>query len=104
MASSYKVRMHPDAVDDLDQVYQWIAKDNPSRAKKFVQGLQKKIFDLKYYPHRGSRCRFVETSHVFQELRFISYQRHLIFYEVISSEVLVLHVTGPGRDWISLFL
>lgn len=99
----YKLRLQREAFDDLDYIYRYISQDSLRNAKRFIKGLQKKIRSLKSFPKRGSLCRIV-ISDIFEELRFISYKGYLIFYDVKKDGVIILHISGPGQDWMNLFL
>jgi plasmid stabilization system protein ParE len=99
----YHVKIQDQAIEELDKIYSFIFFDSPSFAKRFVGLLKKRILSLQYFPHRGSRIQLLETEGDENEIRFIEYQRHLIFYTVDKKDVIVLHITGPGQDWIRLF-
>ena len=72
--------------------------------------LKKKIRTLKTLPYRGSAGYLANESEQgfvtqpdWGQLRFINHRGYLIFYEIKEQEVIVLHITTPGQDWISLF-
>lgn len=100
MAKKFKVRITEEAVDDLDRLYRYIVKDGVVRARKFIGELKKKIHDLRNLPKRGALCHLFTGS----QIRFLSHRGYLIFYEIEDNEVFILHITGPGQDWMSLFL
>jgi plasmid stabilization system protein ParE len=102
MAKKFKVQFQPSAVDDLDRLYQFISFDKPNAARKFISVLKKKVFDLAYFPRRGALCRFPGS--VGKEVRFISHKGYLIFYTLTDLKVIVLHLTGPGKNWLALFV
>lgn len=104
MSKKYRVKIQKEAVDDIDQIYRFIAQDKSSAARKFSAELKKKILGLSIFPTRGSPCRLFDQGHAFNDLRFVTHQGYLIFYEVKENEVLILHVTGPGQDWMNLFM
>lgn len=100
----FRVSIQEEAIDDLDRIYAFVFRDSPSRARKFIRQLQKKILSLRDLPRRGSRVPLLEYDEQTGQIRFIEHQGYLIFYTVHQKEVLVLHVTGPGQDWMQLFL
>ena len=102
MPQKYSLKIHPNAIDELETVYRFIANDKKTAAKRFVGELKKKIRGLSLFPRRGASARKIVSS--LENVRFISHKGYLIFYEVRGSEVLVLHITAPGQDWITLFL
>ncbi|MBI4373510.1 MAG: type II toxin-antitoxin system RelE/ParE family toxin [Deltaproteobacteria bacterium] len=82
----------------------FIFENSPSRAKGFVRSLQKRILNLRDLPRRGSRVKLLEDTEIPGEIRFIEHQAYLIFYTINKNEIVVLHVAGPGQDWLRLFL
>ncbi len=100
----YRVQIQDEVVDDLDRIYSFIFEDSPSRARNFVRSLQKKILSLATLPRRGSRALLLEDDECPGEVRFVEHRGYLIFYTFDEKEVIVLHVTSPGQDWVRLFL
>jgi len=103
-SSVYQVKIQRAAVDDLDEIYRFIRVDAPGRARRFLSALKRKILSLRRFPFRGSRARVLDLGEKTPEIRFLEYQRYLIFYIVEGTLITVLHVTRPGRDWVKLFL
>ncbi len=103
MATTYKVTLKQGAFDDLDKIYQFISQDSPVRAKQFLSRLQKQISALKKFPFRGSSLSLLGPE-LAQRIRYISYQGYMVFYEITAADVRVLHITGPGQDWLRHFL
>lgn len=102
-AESHRVRLHREALEDLEGIYRFICADSPGRARRFTDALKKKILALGRFPRRGRRVEILEASIGSSEIRFIEHQGYLIFYTVREATVLVLHLTAPGRDWRGLF-
>lgn len=100
----YRVSIQEEAVDDLDRIYSFISQDSPGRAKRFVRELRRRILSLGNMPTRGARVPLLEGDKQSGQIRFIEHQGYLIFYTLHQREVIVLHVTGPGQDWMRLFL
>ncbi len=103
-ARGYRVRIQQEAVDDLDKIYRYVFQDSPLRAKAYIKNLKVKILSLRDFPRRGSRARLLEGRAVREEIRFIEHKGYLVFYTIDKREVIILHVTGPGQNWIRLFL
>jgi plasmid stabilization system protein ParE len=104
MPKHYSVTIHPAALDDLDRLYCYIAEDSLPRAEKFVAGLKKKILELERFPRRGRVCHLFDSEKVFDEVRLLAHKGYLVFYEIEKSSVTIYHITGPGQDWMSLFI
>jgi plasmid stabilization system protein ParE len=100
----YRVKIQDEVVDELDSIYSFIFEDSPSRAKGFIRSLQKKILNLREWPLRGRRVQLLEGKGSPGKIRFVEHKGYLIFYTLHQKEVIVLHVTGPGQNWMQLFL
>ena len=100
----FQVNMRREAVDDLDEIRRFIQNDSFARARSFLSALKWKILGLKRFPHRGSRARLLGLNVKDPEIRFSEYKGYLMFYVVEGNVVTVLHVSGPGQDWMRLFL
>ena len=83
------------AEDDLDDIFQWIAKDNPRAANAMVSRIQDRInaLELDALAHMG-RQGFVEGT-----LELVEYP-YLIVYRVDDArrEVDVLSIMHGARD------
>ncbi len=55
--TSYSIGWRPLARDDLRAIVRYISKENPARAKSFVQELQAKTLLLVEHPEVGKRGR-----------------------------------------------
>lgn len=53
MPDKYPVRYLPVAEEDIILILDWIAKDSPARALKFVDRLEEKIGKLEQFPLLG---------------------------------------------------
>ncbi len=100
-SKKYRVRIQKEAVDELDRLYHHISKEFPTRARSFLKQLKGKILSLKNFPSRGSRAKILEEQDL--EIRFIDYKGQLILYTIHEKEVVVLHISGPGQNWMEVF-
>lgn len=99
----YRVKIQDEAVDELDRIYSFICEDSASRARSFLRALKSGIFSLRELPRRGTRVQLLEDETSPGEVRFLEHRGYLIFYTTDEKEVTVLHVTGPGQNWMRLF-
>lgn len=93
-----KVVLSAEALGDLEQIGDYIAQDNPDRARSFVAELLGKARDLgdmqhafpiiPRYAHLGVRRRV--------------HGNYLIFYRVEDACVTVIHVLHGARDYEAL--
>lgn len=103
MAKNFQVKIQQEAIDELDELYRFIFTDSPRRARQFLKKLQNKILSLKVFPRRGSRAMLLEDSESVNEIRFLEYQGYLLFYTIDDKAVTVLHIAGPGQNWVEFF-
>lgn len=93
-----KVVLSAEALGDLQQIGDYIAQDNPDRARSFVAELLGKARALgdmpqafpvvQRYAHLGVRRRV--------------HGSYLIFYRVADERVTVIHVLHGARDYEAL--
>jgi toxin ParE1/3/4 len=90
-----KVIVRAKAADDLDQLYQWIAKDNPHAATEMAARIRDRInmLELDSLAHMG-RVGFVEGT-----LEIVEHP-YIIVYRVDEprSEVVVLAIVHGARN------
>lgn len=82
------------ALDDLNDIAEYIALSNIPAAKKLVQKVFEKISRLESHPESGKRL---------QELAKLNYREVnvnpcRIFYKVDSNKIYILHVMRQERD------
>ena len=90
-----KVVLTPTAIADLEDIGEWIARDSPANAARFLTQLRQRCLHLGEYPkayplvpryeHRGIRRR--------------PFQDYLIFYRASGDRVEILHVLHGARDY-----
>lgn len=85
----------PAARDDLDEIFDFIATDNPLRAASYVADIQNACRNLCVTPHLGR-----ERSDLRAGLRILPlWQRIIIAYELPPGRVDILRVFSAGRDY-----
>ena len=48
-----QVRYRPSALADLERIYRFIARDNPSAARQVIARIRQAIGRIEYFPHSG---------------------------------------------------
>ena len=81
----------PQSLEDIEEVGEFIAADNPLRAISFVDELISSVERLSKFPESGS---IVEENPVFRQ---IVYEGYRIIYQFRSERILIVTVLGPGR-------
>jgi len=82
------------ALNDLDEIYDYIAEDNKSAAKKIVKIIWEKTKILSKHPECGKAGRVAET----REL-YILKTNFIVPYRVRKDKIEVLRVFHTSRDW-----
>lgn len=86
------------AVEDLDAIFVFIAKDNPSAALDYIDGLEEACKRLRDFPNSG---RFYDSQY-----QTLIYRNHLIFYKFsISTKVLkIIKIVDGRQDYLKLVI
>ncbi len=80
MPSKYVIRYLPAAEHDLLSIHDWIANDNPSRAKSFVEELDRRIGKLASHPYLGIVPKYPKLKEA--GYRVLILDSYLVFYKV----------------------
>jgi toxin ParE1/3/4 len=87
------LKRHPQAEQDLIEIYLHISGDNPAAAEKMVRGVNAKCEMLAHHPRIG-RAR----PELRPDLRSFPYGAYLILYRVINDGVEVVRVVHAARN------
>jgi toxin ParE1/3/4 len=83
------------AQDDLNEIFDFIAADNPLRARTYIEEIRRACRDLCSTPFIG-----VERADLRPGLRILSlWRRVIVAYELPPEELLVLRVFTGGREY-----
>ncbi len=104
MPRKFTVRIQREAAAELDHIYAYLYRQAPHAAVKFLMTLKKKVLTLRSFPYRGTQVRLLAHPKDKIVPRFIEHNGYLIFYKVEQNIVFVLHIAGPGQDWIQLLI
>ncbi|MEE9429729.1 MAG: type II toxin-antitoxin system RelE/ParE family toxin [Melioribacteraceae bacterium] len=83
-----KIFWSPLSVDRLEEIFEYISKDNSSAAQKMIEKIFKKVETLSEYPNRGRKVP--ETKR--KEIREIFLGEYRIIYRVEKNKVIVLTI------------
>jgi len=93
-----KIRWLDLAVDDLEQIADYIAQDNPIAANRMVGRLWASVKILASHPETGRSGRVYGT----REL-VVSQTPFIIPYRISNSEIQILRVLHGARKWPHAF-
>ena len=99
MPTTYRIRITPRALADLEDIFEHISADAPKNARGLIALLLDAIDSLALFPHRYAAPR--GTPPVSGDIRSMPVQRFLVRYQIDDANnlVYVLHVRhGARRD------
>jgi plasmid stabilization system protein ParE len=96
---AYKLKVTRRALAEAYQTYEWLAKDSPARAARWLQGLFAKIDTLKTNPER---CPLASDNSEFkEEIRelLVGKRRnvHRVLFTIRESTVVILYIRHSAR-------
>ena len=91
----YRVVVTPEAEQDLDDLFRFVALNNPSAARKFVAGLRKRLKTLTAMPKRCSRAP--EDGLDGLEIRQFIHGRYRIIFGIDDKTVVILQIRHGAR-------
>ena len=97
-AKSMTVLFLPSADSDFEQIHDFIAEDNPDKAKEFIASLKKTCFALGENPHMG-RLR----PEIRADLRGFSVSPYIILYQMTDDAIEIVNIIHGSRDIEALF-
>jgi len=93
-----RIIRRPLALHDLDEIWDYIAQDNPDPAGQFIDKIEEKCLLLADYPKIGTSCDTLYPS-----LRFLVVDKYLVFYLPLDEGIELVRVLHGARDLENLF-
>lgn len=95
MARRYKVKITATAERDIQSVFDYIARENPSVAAQWVEEVERQIDSLERFPER---CSVIpESEELGQKYRHLIYGNYRTIFRVESPTVLILRVVHGAQ-------
>ena len=88
-----RVDIRPSADADLDDIYEWIARDDPQAAERTVERIVDAAKRLRHFPDSGT-----SRPELGPQARSIVIGKYLVLYRVGSDSVDILRVVHGARD------
>ena len=99
--AKYKVEFLQSAIDDLEEIVLYIAKDSQKSAIELHDKIIESATRLEDFPTLG---RMVPEKKLREYgFRFIVIDKYLLFYKIYNDEINILRVLRGDRDYPSLF-
>lgn len=94
---SYVVNFTDLASEDIDQIIDYIAQDNPQNALNFIDSLEQRINNvLTQFPKSGSK---------YKQAHYFAFDNYIVIYDTDDSNkvVNILLVSEAHRQWQLIF-
>lgn len=99
MPPKNKIKYTPVAVDDMDEIFSYISRDD-SHAETLLKRITDGISGLADFPNIGAVLSEEEYTLVNRGYRFIVVQPYLIFYRIIDNTVIIHRILHSRRDYL----
>ena len=97
-----KIVKLPQALTDLVETADYLAKDDISLADRFFDAFETTLEDLRKTPKIGSIRKF--KNHTDIRMWFVrGFKKSLIFYTENADEIVILRVIHSARDYTRVF-
>ena len=83
----------PQSLVDIEEIGDFIAKDNRERACSFIDELIESVDRLNDYPESGQIC---EENSIFRQ---VVHQGHRLIYQIRIEKIFIITVLGPGKNF-----
>lgn len=100
MPQKNKIKYTPAAVDDLDEIFSYISKENVTTAEIMLEKISNGITRLAKFPNMGSVLSDEEYTLVQRGYRFIVVQPYLVFYRIIDNTVIIHRILHGRRGYL----
>ncbi|HNY51277.1 MAG TPA: type II toxin-antitoxin system RelE/ParE family toxin [Smithella sp.] len=99
---TFEVFLTADAVRDIEEIYQYIARhDTPGKAQNVLTKIEKTFESLSKSPERGTYPKELLTLGI-REYREVFFKPYRLLYRTIGSRVYILLIVDGRRDMQSL--
>ena len=88
-----RIRRLPQAIRDVDEIFDWVAADNMAAAGKLAERITQATDRLTEFPHSGT-----PRSDLGPEIRSIVVDHYLVLYRVGPDSVDIVRVVHGARD------
>ncbi|MBI1389897.1 MAG: type II toxin-antitoxin system RelE/ParE family toxin [bacterium] len=88
-----KFFLRPAAETDLEELWNFIAKDSVNRADRFVEMIFNQFEKITINPHIGRIRRELQAG-----IRSFPFQNHVIYYQVLSERIEIIRVLHDAQN------
>jgi toxin ParE1/3/4 len=99
-----RIIIEPEALQDLEEQFDYLAKHNADAARLFLDSWQETFDDLAAMPSMGARRDFGGPKYPgLRTWPMRGFRKILVFYESMNTELTVLRVLHTSRDIETIF-
>ena len=100
MKKKYEIQYLEIAKNDLDQIFEYILKDNPSSALEILNEIDDTVSKLVNFPELGKQPRDDKLKAFGYRILIIN--NYLVFYIITEKSVEIHRVLHSSRDYVNL--
>jgi toxin ParE1/3/4 len=100
MPQKNKIKYTPIAVDDMDEIFSYISKDNIVGAETLLKKITEGITRPAEFPNIGSVLSEEKYNLINRGYRFIVIQPYLVFYRIIDNTVIIHRILHSRRVYL----
>lgn len=100
MQPNYKILYSKTALDDFDEIFSYIAKDNVISAEVLLKRFDESIQKLNNFPNLGSILSEDEFTLISSGYRFLVVSPYLVFYRILEDSVIIHRILHGRRDYL----
>lgn len=97
---SHKIDLLPEAMNDLDEIFDYILLDNPIAAENMLEKIYSSLQKLTFFPKAGVRLNHTIIKHY--AFRMIVIELYVAFYRVIDEKVYIYRILHGSRDYLQI--
>jgi len=91
----YRVEITRIAESDIQEIFEYISRDNKAAAIKWVEEIERQIDTLENFP---MRCPIIpETQELGEEYRYLIYGNYRTVFRIEGSKVIIMRVIHSAR-------
>lgn len=100
MPQKNEIEYTPIAIDDMDEIFSYISKNNVTAAETLLERMTIGIAKLAEFPNMGSVLSHEEYTLVNAGYRFIVIEPYLVFYRIIDHTIIIHRILHGRRDYL----
>jgi len=88
-----ELRWTPEAIQDREDIYDYIEEDNPLAALALDELISERAAALQDFPTMGRAGKVPDT------FELVVHSSYMVVYEIVETQVRILNVVHTARQW-----